>query len=163
MCKHELAGLDSIDLKLVLISAGSANFALDDQKRNGKKFAGEEKYLATHPKSPLMLEKRPRFCNGYHLTSPGAPGMKLTGTTTLPRKLLLLPVPLFRSFCTLISKSPGIDGSTMRNSNCATFTAHFQALDLFAANEYDHDAANTTLKSQTKLLQSTDFNIASIS
>jgi hypothetical protein len=27
---HELAGLDSIDLKLVLISAGSANFALDD-------------------------------------------------------------------------------------------------------------------------------------
>jgi hypothetical protein len=48
----------------------------------------------------------------------------------------------------------------MRNSNCATFTADFQALDLFANNEYDHDAANTTLKSQTKLLQSTDFNIA---
>jgi hypothetical protein len=44
MCKHKLAGLDSIDLKLVLISAGSANFALDDQKRNGKKLAGEEKY-----------------------------------------------------------------------------------------------------------------------
>jgi hypothetical protein len=44
MCKHELAGLDSIDLKLVLISAGSANCALDHQKRNGKKLAGEEKY-----------------------------------------------------------------------------------------------------------------------
>jgi hypothetical protein len=47
--------------------------------------------------------------------------MLLMGTTTLPKKLLLLPVPLFLSFWIVISKSPGsIESSGTRNSNCTS-------------------------------------------
>jgi hypothetical protein len=82
-----------------------------------------------------MLEKRPRFCNGYHLTSLGTLGARMTGMTTFPKKLLRLPVPLLRSFRTLISKSPGIDGSSMGNSNCTISAAEE---DYYTINQSIH-------------------------
>ncbi len=84
-------------------------------------YAPEANRRITYPKSPLMCEKRPRFCEGYHFTGSGWLGMLLMGTTTLPKKLLLLPVPLFLSFWIVISKSPGsIESSGTRNSNCTS-------------------------------------------
>lgn len=72
----------------------------------------------TDPKSPLIWEKSPRFCNGYHFMASALGGTVFTGTTTRPKKLLRLPVPLFRSFWMLTSRSPGSEGSWIENSNC---------------------------------------------
>ncbi len=84
-------------------------------------YAPEANRRITYPKSPLMCEKRPRFCKGYHFTGSGWLGMLLMGTTTLPKKLLLLPVPLVLSFWIVISKSPGsIESSGTRNSKCTS-------------------------------------------
>jgi hypothetical protein len=116
----------NLHLLFLVFLGGGAVWKGEEQptKRRGSKRSKEEddqKSLCsfTYPKSPLMCENRPRFCKGYHLTASGWLGMLLMGTTTLPRKLLLLPVPLFLSFWILISKSPGnMEASGTTNSNC---------------------------------------------